>query len=77
MGIDTVNLSGQFFHPVKRTGDSIRRGDVLMTFDREEILNAGYDITTPVIISNTGDYGEVALVRRDRVQPMEPLIKIR
>jgi len=77
VGIDTVNLSGQFFHPVKRTGDSIRRGDVLMTFDREEILNAGYDITTPVIISNTGDYGEVALVRRDRVQPMEPLIKIR
>lgn len=76
VGIDTVNLSGQFFHPVKRTGDSIRRGDVLMTFDREEILNAGYDITTPVIISNTGDYGEVALVRRDRVQPMEPLIKI-
>ena len=48
-----------------------------MTFDREEILNAGYDITTPVIISNTGDYAEVALVRRDRVQPMEPLIKIR
>lgn len=77
VGIDTVNLSGQFFHPVKRTGDSIRRGDVLMTFDREEILNAGYDITTPVIISNTGDYAEVALVRRDRVQPMEPLIKIR
>lgn len=77
VGIDTVNLNGQFFHPVKQTGDSVRRGDILMTFDREEILNAGYDITTPVIISNTGDYTEVALASKDRVQSLEPLIKIR
>lgn len=77
VGIDTVNLGGQFFHPVKRTGDSVRRGEVLLTFDREEIQKAGYDITTPVIVSNTGDYSDVVLVRSGRVQPLEPLLNIR
>ena len=77
VGIDTVNLGGQFFHPVKRTGDSVRRGEVLLTFDREEIQKAGYDITTPVIVSNTGDYSDVVPVRSGRVQPLEPLLNIR
>lgn len=76
VGIDTVNLKGQYFHPVKKTGDSVRKGDVLLTFDRQEIIDAGYDITTPVIVSNSGDYGEVTPEEEGRLDVLSPLITI-
>ena len=77
VGIDTVNLKGQYFHPAKKTGDSVRKGDILLTFDRQEILDAGYDITTPVIVSNSGDYAQVDPVEETGLKALKPLLLIR
>lgn len=59
IGLDTVKLNGEGFTPKKNQGDSVKKGDLLLEFDIEKIQKAGYDITTPVIITNTDDYAEV------------------
>ncbi|MBU3895042.1 PTS beta-glucoside transporter subunit IIABC [Serratia rubidaea] len=59
VGIDTVKLNGEHFTAHIKEGDKIAPGDLLVEFDREAILRAGYDLSTPVIISNSEDYAGV------------------
>lgn len=56
IGLETVELNGQFFNPKVKEGDSFKKNDILLTFDIASIKQAGYDITTPVIITNSDDY---------------------
>ncbi|OMF01661.1 PTS beta-glucoside transporter subunit EIIBCA [Paenibacillus amylolyticus] len=59
IGIDTVKLKGQFFSPKIQAGAKVSVGDLLMEFDREEIEKAGYNMITPVIITNMVQYTDV------------------
>uniref|UniRef100_UPI001ED9F063 glucose PTS transporter subunit IIA n=1 Tax=Buttiauxella sp. S19-1 TaxID=941430 RepID=UPI001ED9F063 len=59
IGIDTVKLDGQYFTAHVKVGDKIKPGDLLIEFDRQAILDAGYDLSTPVIISNSDEYTAV------------------
>lgn len=59
IGIDTVKLNGQHFTTHVKVGDKIKPGDLLIEFDRQAILDAGYDLATPVIISNSDEYTAV------------------
>ena len=51
----------------------MKRGDLLIEFDREGILGEGYDITTPVIVTNTGDYAQVNTQAAGSVKAGEPV----
>jgi PTS system beta-glucosides-specific IIC component len=62
IGIDTVKLDGQHFTAHVKVGDKIKPGDPLIEFDRQAILQAGYDLATPVIISNSDEYAAVERV---------------
>lgn len=59
VGIDTVKLDGQFFTPHVKVDDVVKQGDLLLEFDMQGIAAAGYDLTTPVIITNSDDYLDV------------------
>lgn len=59
VGIDTVELNGKHFTPLKKQGDSINRGDPLLLVDFKEIEKAGYDTTVMLVITNTAQYKEV------------------
>lgn len=61
IGIDTVNLAGKHFTTNKQSGDQVKKGDLLGTFDREAIKAAGYDATVVMIVTNTKDFVEVDL----------------
>ncbi|MBY0795827.1 sucrose-specific PTS transporter subunit IIBC [Corynebacterium parakroppenstedtii] len=52
IGFDTVNLKGKYFTPHKKQGDVVEAGEVLGEFDIEGITGAGYEVTTPVVVSN-------------------------
>mgnify|MGYP000019570879 FL=1 len=54
-GLDTVELNGKYYQTYKEIGDQVKAGDVLLEFDLEEITKAGYDVTTPIVITNLGD----------------------
>ena len=62
VGIDTVNLGGKYYNNFVKVGDDVKVGDKLLEFDREEIINNGYEITTPVIICNSVDFNEIKLL---------------
>lgn len=64
VGMDTVKLEGSGFSPKKRQGDIVKKGDLILAFDIDQIKEAGLDITTPIIITNSDDYEDVV--------PMEP-----
>lgn len=59
LGLDTVALQGEHFTVLCNVGDSIQTGDELIRFDLDKIQEAGYDITTPIIITNTQDFTDV------------------
>lgn len=61
VGLDTVMLKGKPFTLHIEDGAKIKKGDLLMTFDREFIQNEGIRITTPLIITNTDSYKEVII----------------
>ena len=52
VGMDTVKLNGQYFKAFVKQGDEVKRGDLLLEFDLENIRAAGYDTVTPVVITN-------------------------
>jgi len=57
IGIDTVELHGQGFTCHVKAGDSVKRGDKLISFDREFIDREGKPLTTPIVITNADDKG--------------------
>ena len=62
IGLDTVALGGKYFTARVQAGDQVRQGDLLIEFDLEQIKNAGYDVITPVIITNSDEFAEIVPV---------------
>lgn len=58
-GLDTVQLEGKHFTPVATVGAQVKKGDLLVEADVEAIKAAGYDVITPVLISNTDAFAEI------------------
>ena len=61
VGLDTVNLEGKHFAAHVEQGAQIKKGDLLIEFDEAAIRAAGYDTTTPVVVTNAADYGTITL----------------
>ena len=62
VGLDTVKLNGQYFTAKAAQGDKVSKGQLLLTFDAEAIKAAGYDTTTPVVVTNPSEFGQVRVV---------------
>ena len=62
VGVDTINLKGQFFTSKVKQWDTVKRGDLLIRFDLEKIKAAGYDTKTPIVITNTNQYIDIDIV---------------
>lgn len=77
VGIDTVKLEGQYFEPHKKSGDQVKKGDLLLTFDAEKIAEAGYDLVTPVIVTNIDAYANMSLTDDKEVNPGSLLLKLK
>ena len=59
VGMDTVNLNGKGFTPKAKAGDTVKKGQLLLEVDLDEIKNAKLSAITPVIITNTADMKDV------------------
>ncbi|WON76872.1 PTS beta-glucoside transporter subunit IIABC [Serratia sp. UGAL515B_01] len=76
VGIDTVKLDGLHFTAHIKEGDRVKQGDLLIEFDLEAIRAAGFDTTTPVIVSNSDDYIDVLTSGQSQVQEQAPLLTL-
>lgn len=59
VGIDTVKLGGKYFTAHVQDGQQVKTGDLLLSFDADKIRQAGYQLTTPLIVCNSEDYGKL------------------
>lgn len=75
IGIDTVQLEGRHFTSHVKDGQSVKKGDLLVTFDIKAIQQEGYKVTTPMIICNSDRYSALETVNRGAVRAGEDLLK--
>lgn len=68
IGIDTVNLNGQYFTSFVEQGQEVSAGDVLASFTVDKVKEAGFDPTIIVVVTNSGDYLDV-IATKDETDP--------
>ena len=77
IGVDTVELGGKFYTAHVKDGDVVKKGQTLITFDMDAIKAAGYDMTTPLIVTNTDDYEEVKMLAEGTVNNGSEVLEVK
>ena len=77
VGLDTYKLQGRHFSVHAEVGDEVKRGDVLIEFNRDAIRSEGYDITAPILICNAVEFSNIKGSVGDTVSELEELITAR
>lgn len=52
IGMDTVELNGEGFHPHVKAGDIVKQGDVLVDVELDTIKNRGKSLVSPVVFTD-------------------------
>lgn len=65
LGINTVNLKGKYFDAKVAAGQKVKQGDLLETFDVDQIKAAGYDTVVPIIVTNTNNFDDIIVEKKD------------
>lgn len=76
IGINTVSLEGKYFEAFVKQGDKVKKGDKLVTFDREKVKEAGLDPTTMIIVTNSDSFESIELIAKGYVDTNTTLINI-
>ncbi|ADO57790.1 beta-glucoside-specific PTS transporter subunit IIABC [Paenibacillus polymyxa] len=76
VGKDTVKLKGKHFYPKVKQGEAVKKGQLLMEFDMEAIKEAGYVLTTPVIVANTASYLDVIETEKKKIGYKDDLLTV-
>lgn len=76
IGIDTVKLGGKYFKSFVKQGQSVKKGDLLITFDMDGIKRDGYKLTTPMIVCNSGSYKRIRSAVKGKIGAGEKLLEL-
>ncbi len=76
IGLDTVELNGKHYKAFVKNNDEVKKGDKLVEFDIQEIEKAGYDVITPIIITNSSAYIDVIETDKKEVKQLDSLLKV-
>jgi PTS system beta-glucosides-specific IIC component len=76
VGLDTVQLGGEGFVLHCKTGDKVKKGALLLEFDMNKIKEAGFSLTTPVLVSNMNQFVSLKASEKKQVKAGETLITI-
>ncbi|MFB3170835.1 beta-glucoside-specific PTS transporter subunit IIABC [Neobacillus sp. 179-C4.2 HS] len=75
IGMDTVQLEGKYFTAHTTQGEYVKKGQLLIEFDIDQIKKAGKPLTTPVVVTNHKEYSLV-LTNQKQVKTGSQLINI-
>lgn len=76
VGLNTVELKGKYFEVKVKEGDKIIQGQLLMVFDNKALRKDGYELTTPVIVTNSKDYLDVVPVDAEQIEQQDILLSV-
>lgn len=76
VGLNTVELNGKFFEYKVSEGDSVKRGQTLIEFDINGIKAAGYQLNTPLLVTNADEYVSIKTMASGSVKAGDELLSI-
>lgn len=76
VGINTVELNGEGFTAFVSENDRVKKGQLLIAFDKKRIEEKGYNTVTPVIVTNADDYAQVKQTAQGKVEQLNNLLLI-
>lgn len=76
VGMDTVKLKGQYFKAHVKEGEYVKAGQLLLEFDIDKIKGAGYDVTTPVIVTNSDEFTGIKTERYGEIIKGDKLLSL-
>ena len=77
IGMDTVNMNGKGFDVKVQQGQAVKKGDLLVEADLQEIADAGYDDIIPVILTNTVAYDQIIPMEYGKKEEQENIIELK
>lgn len=75
IGLDTVKLEGKYFDVLVKEGQEIKKGMPLIHFDIDAMKNEGYDLTTPIVITNVDQYEKIDTIAQGNIECGVPFLK--
>ena len=66
VGLDTVKLGGEHFTAHVQQGAAVKKGQLLLEFDAAAIKSAGYDVTTPFVVTNSSEFEKITIALGDK-----------
>ena len=76
IGLDTVQLNGKYYTTHVKDGDEVNIGDLLVEFDMKGIKKAGYQLITPVIITNSPEFKHIKTLGKEMIKEQDALLKL-
>lgn len=76
VGLDTVKLGGEGFILHCNMGDKVKKGTLLLEFDMDKIKEAGFSLTTPVLVSNMTNFVSLKASDKKQVKTGDTLLTI-
>lgn len=76
-GIDTVNLTNNEFNYHVSLNQQVKKGDLLISFNPDAIIKAGYPLITPIIIVNSTQYQQITLTDKTDVTTQDIVFDIK
>ncbi|MFP3840610.1 beta-glucoside-specific PTS transporter subunit IIABC [Bacillus safensis] len=76
IGLDTVQLGGKHFTPKVTQGQTVTEGELLAEFDIEAIEASGLSVTTPVIITNSGEFSDIIETEEKQITPGQSFLHL-
>ena len=73
VGVNTVELNGKHFQAFRESGDKVKAGEKLLEFDMKAIKEAGYDLTTAVLVSEPE---QVEVVKTGEVKALDKILTV-
>ncbi len=77
IGMDTVELDGKGFTTLVKKDQKVKKGEPLINFDLEAVKKAGFEITTPVVVTNSNNYHEVNAVANGTITIGDALLDLK
>lgn len=77
VGIDTVEMKGDGFKSHIKEGQTVKKGDLLLTMDLNKIKAAGHPATIMVAVTNSDDLSLVEATASGQLKPGDQLMRLK
>ncbi|GCF92113.1 hypothetical protein NRIC_00040 [Enterococcus florum] len=77
VGLNTVELNGQYFDVLVNAGDTVKKGQPLLDVDLASIQAAGYETQVPVVVTNSPQYSSIETIAQGSTDCQEDILAVK